>query len=153
MDRVVLCNVLHEIPVERWLATFEDIAGVLAPEGWLLLMEDQRMNVGELPTAHGFVVLDAVEVAALFSTVPGEGVHALPAGRDGRLTQIAVSARAVRNAKSETIVAALEQVKQRARSEVERLRDENARNFQAGRRHAYYSMLHMNATLARRAFG
>lgn len=153
MDRVVLCNVLHEVPVERWLATFRDIADVLSPDGWLLLMEDQRMTIGELPTAHGFVVLDAIEVAALFGARPGEDVRELPTAYGGRLTQIVVAARVVRNSSAATIASALDHVQRRARAEVEKLRDENAQSFQAGRQHAYYSMLHLNATLARRAFG
>ena len=92
MDLVVLCNVLHEIRVDRWLSTFEIIASVLSPEGWLLLMEDQQMRIGELPTAHGFVVLDSIEVAALFGGTFGEDVREISGTHGGRLTQTEVSA-------------------------------------------------------------
>jgi hypothetical protein len=111
-------------------------------------MEDQHMSVGELPSAHGFVVLDAVEIAAVFGAKYGEEVRALPASRGGRLTQIEISARVLGNANDDRIKRALAMVQKRARKEIERLRDGNDRSFQAGRLHSYYSMLHMNAMLA-----
>ncbi len=152
MDVVVLCNVLHEIPVSSWLSVFKDIAEVLRDDGLLLLMEDQNMTVGELPTAHGFIVLDVIEVAALFGTTPGREVRELERVHDGRLTQIEVSAGVLRNVTPVRIAQALDFVVKRARSEVERLRVEDQRTFRAGRSHAYFSMLHMNAMLARPAY-
>jgi SAM-dependent methyltransferase len=152
MDVVVLCNVLHEIPVSNWLAVFKDIAEVLRDDGLLLLMEDQNMTVGELPTAHGFIVLDVIEVAALFGTTPGKDVRELERVHNGRLTQIEVSAGVLRNVTPARIAQALDFVVKRARSEVERLRLEDQRSFRAGRSHAYFSMLHMNAMLARPAY-
>ncbi|MEP7126970.1 MAG: AAA family ATPase [Byssovorax sp.] len=152
MDAVVLCNVLHEIPVGNWLSVFNDIADSLRDGGVLLLMEDQNMPVGELPTAHGFIVLDTIEVSALFGTTPGKGVREIERVHHGRLTQIEVHAGVLRNATSESIKQALGLVVKRARSAVERLRQENQRTFQAGRSHAYFSMLHMNAMLALSAY-
>lgn len=153
MDLVVLCNVLHEIRIDRWLPAFESIAGLLSSGGSLLLMEDQQMRVGELPTAHGFVVLDVIEVAALFGAKLGDEVRELSTAHGTRLTQIEVSARVLRNANAVRLKDALGKVEERAREQVERLRDNNARSFQTGRLHAYYSMLYMNAMLARRTFG
>lgn len=152
-DIVVLCNVLHEVRVDRWLVMFNDISRVLSPLGSLIVMEDQTMRVGELPNAHGFVVLDAIELAALFGTTPGNGVRSLPSARAGRLTQVEVSAEFIKNANVERLRQALEGVCKRASDEVELLRADSAYTFQMGQRHAYYSMLYMNAALALRTFG
>jgi hypothetical protein len=153
MNLVVLCNVLHEIRVDGWLSLFEEIHSVLRADGTLLLMEDQQMRVGELPTAHGFVVLDAVEVAALFGARLGDEVRELPRAHGGRLTQIEVSVRVLPNATTARLKEALGYVQHRARAKVEHLRAMDERSFQAGRLHAYYSMLFVSAMLAQRAFG
>lgn len=110
------------------------------------------MGVGELPSAHGFVVLDALEIAAVFGAKYGVEVRALPAARSGRLTQIEISARVLGNTNSDRIEKALGMVQKRAREKIELLRNGDDRSFQAGRLHSYYSMLHMNAMLAQRAF-
>lgn len=152
MDVVVLCNVLHEIPVHNWISAFKDIADVLREDGLLLLMEDQNMTIGELPTAHGFIVLDAVEVSALFGSTPGKDVREVASDHNGRLSQIEVAARVLRDATPARIAQALDFVVKRARSEVEKLRQDDHRSFRAGRSHAYFSMLHMNAVLARSTY-
>jgi energy-coupling factor transporter ATP-binding protein EcfA2/SAM-dependent methyltransferase len=153
MTLVVLCNVLHEIRVESWLSLFKDIHSVLRADGTLLLMEDQQMRVGELPTAHGFVVLDAIEVAALFGARLGDEVRELQAAHGGRLTQIEISARVLPNANAARLKEALGHVQFRARHKVAELRAKNESSFQAGRLHAYYSMLFVNAMLAQATYG
>ena len=148
MDLVVLCNVLHEIPVRDWEVTFRQIASVLSPEGTVLVMEDQRMRVGELPSAHGFVVLDEIELAALFNVKPGGDVRVVSNAGEGRLSAIEIRRSALNGISKTTIGCALEIVKMRAESNVKELRASASKTTQAGREHAYYAMLYMNAMLA-----
>lgn len=151
MDRVVLCNVLHEIPVEGWLSTFQEIARILKPDGSVLIMEDQNMGLGELPTAHGFIVLDLIEIAELFNTTPQE-VRKLPSARNGRLTQVAVPYKVLGSITAKQIGLTLQLVQERAHKKVVELRGQKDPSFQAGRLHAYFSMLYVNATLALNVF-
>jgi len=60
-DVVVLCNVLHEIAPDDWLSIVGRsglVYRALSAAGHLLLVEDLRMPVGELPNSRGFFLLD-----------------------------------------------------------------------------------------------
>lgn len=66
-DVVVLCNVLHEIPLTQWLEEFEVIRQLLSLSGSLIICEDQELPTGELPHKLGFIVLGAKEMEILLS--------------------------------------------------------------------------------------
>lgn len=148
MDIVLLCNVLHEIPHSRWMRVFEAIARVLAPEGKLVVMEDQRISVGELPHAKGFLVLDVLELTALFSAAPGALKQTI--ALDGRLTLIEVPRDSLLHVTPTTIHTALELVAQRALDGAQRCRRETGRgqSHARGREHAFFTMLYANAHMA-----
>lgn len=147
IDLVVLCNVLHEIPPIRWERLFEEVASILSVEGMMLLMEDQEMSMGELPTKEGFVVLDEIEVMALFGVATGQGVKDVSAAPGGRLSVIEVQHSVLCRYSRDNLNTALEMVMRRAKSRIESLRAGTA-SFQGGRQHAYYSILYVNAMLA-----
>lgn len=66
-DFVVLCNVLHEIPITEWMTTFYEIQDAMKEDGFLLLLEDKKLPIGEKPTNNGFIVLTEAHVDFLFS--------------------------------------------------------------------------------------
>jgi ABC-type cobalamin/Fe3+-siderophores transport system ATPase subunit len=69
IDVVVMCNVLHEIPPSQWVPLFDKnslIMQALKKDGFLLLVEDQRIPVGEKAHEHGFLVLDTPQLKTLF---------------------------------------------------------------------------------------
>jgi hypothetical protein len=148
MDLVVMCNVLHEIPVRQWLGCFSRIQEVLANDGQLVILEDQLPQVGELPHANGYVILDEIALMELFGSQ--DAVRRLSVEREGRLTAFGIPKPFLRNASAETIRKALEKVKRKAKEELRLLREtsQGTRSFQAGRRHAHYALLHTNAQLA-----
>ena len=106
------------------------------------------MAVGELPSAHGFVVLDEIEVAALFNVEPGKGVRVVSSVQGKRLSAIEIEAGILSNISKTTINRALGLVMRRAESKVQELRSREDKTFRTGREHAYYAMLYMNAKLA-----
>jgi len=65
-DRILLCNVLHEIPPAEWNARISDMHAVLSPSGYLLIMEDLKLPQGELAYPKGFLILDHGAVRLLF---------------------------------------------------------------------------------------
>ncbi len=70
MDVVVMCNVLHEINPSAWPNLFNPgslIMRALKDTGYLLVVEDQRIPVGEKAHEHGFFVLDTAHLRVLFS--------------------------------------------------------------------------------------
>lgn len=148
MDVIVLCNVLHEIRVKEWATTFKQMSQILQRDGVVIIMEDQRMRIGELPNEEGFLVLDEIEVAALFGVGPGTKVRAISYEQEGRLSAIEIQAELIPSISKTNIEKALRMVTERAENKVRDLRTRSNKKFQSGREHAYYSMLFMNAKLA-----
>jgi len=123
IDVVIMCNVLHEIPPSDWLELFSEeslIWRALHEDGYLLLVEDQRIPVGEKAHKHGFLVLDTPQVKTLFCITAadkgqftphdynGEGrlkAHLIGKSLLGRITEDTR-----KNAISELRTAALKQV-------------------------------------------
>jgi hypothetical protein len=151
VDLIVLCNVLHEIPALEWPRTFESLAKSLAPNGSVIVIEDQEPAVGELPHWRGFVILDATEMRTLcgsFGAVTDLSA-AVPNRYLGRISIFQIGADQLPNVTAETVRRALDAVTQRAIREMKRLRagssDESQR---AGRLHAFYAMLWTNSQMA-----
>jgi SAM-dependent methyltransferase len=153
MDLVVMCNVLHEIPVRKWLECFQQVHDVLADDGQLVILEDQLLPVGELPHANGYIVLDDVALMSLFNS--GDAIQFCSAERNGRLTAYGIPRKYLPGATTASIIDALKKVRNMAKEELLRLREggPEQRSFQAGRRHAHYALLHTNAQLALNEYG
>ncbi|MFY0572571.1 AAA family ATPase [Archangium lansingense] len=148
MDLVVMCNVLHEIPVDDWQRCFLDIVDVLAEDGKLVILEDQLPPVGELPHANGYVILDELALQELFRSK--DAVTALHKEPDARLTAFAINKSTLRQVTPESIGRALGKVMRRAREEIRLIREVRGeeRTYQLGRKHAHFTMLYANAQLA-----
>jgi predicted ATPase/SAM-dependent methyltransferase len=69
VDVVVMCNVLHEIDPDTWLSYFGPrgkITNLLKQDGYLLVVEDYGIPIGERAHRYGFLLLDESELCALF---------------------------------------------------------------------------------------
>lgn len=145
VDLIVLANTLHEVPVEGWLDLFRNIRRASKPEATLLVIEDQEPRIGELPHPRGFLILEKTEWMALVDAEIQErgDEHA---GR--RLTAFEISVESLGKATVGTLTHALRLVEDRSIREIRLLRDRPANDHRAGRRHALFAMLHLNATLA-----
>jgi ABC-type branched-subunit amino acid transport system ATPase component/SAM-dependent methyltransferase len=151
MDAVVLCNVLHEIPPDRWISVMKEIRGCLRDNGVLVIMEDQQMPVGELPHEKGYLVLEKDELGALFGIPSNELDHLRSYSRETRLTIFEIPARYLDRCTEVTRQTALGRVRDRAMRALKNLRSapsEPGALHRRGREHAYYAMLHANAVLA-----
>jgi hypothetical protein len=108
----------------------------------------------ELPHDAGYLVLDEVELRALFGLARGADQLRYACVRNGRLSIAEVSARALRGCSSVRVNKALKKVQQRALKQIKSLRRPGARAklklsaHQLGRLHAFYALLYTNATLA-----
>lgn len=150
VDLTVLANTLHEIPVEGWLALLEQIRDASKSEATLLVIEDQEPRIGELPHPRGFLILEKNEWEVLVNAEVRERVEER-AGR--RLTAFEIPVESLRNATKDSLTRALGLVRDRSIRQVERLRAEVTDSHKAGRRHSFFAMLHLNATLALKIFG
>ena len=161
VDITVLANTLHEIPIESWFELFEQIRNVSKPEATLLVIEDQEPRIGELPHPRGFLILEKNEWRALVNAEVEEQVYE----RDGRrLTAFQISVKSLGNASPDRLARALDLVAKRAIKGIQMLRgqaieesgtsrDQSKEAHKIGRRHAFFAMLHLNATLALDIYG
>lgn len=147
MHAVVLCNVLHEIPVIDWLKTLHDIARVLHDDGALLLMEDQRMSRGELPHDAGFIVLDRWALCELFAVSPEEWQR-YTVSKDDRLTLFRIPRAVLLQANGDTLIRALRNLAESTKSRLRSLRTRASGTSREGREHAYHALLLTNVMLA-----
>jgi energy-coupling factor transporter ATP-binding protein EcfA2 len=65
-DIIIMINVLHEIPIKEWERNFTAIKKSLTERGFLAVIEDTEIPIGELPNKVGFLILDKLEFLELF---------------------------------------------------------------------------------------
>lgn len=146
-DVVLLCNVLHEIPPQRWLDNFGPnglITRSLTPGGLLMVVEDYGMPRGEKAHQSGFLLLDSQELQALFSTTEVKTATA----RAGRLAAHVIPAERVGGVTTETCRAAIGLVQGNAMDRVREIRASGDVSYKQGLRHALATQLAVNANLA-----
>jgi energy-coupling factor transporter ATP-binding protein EcfA2 len=156
VDVVVMCNVLHEIDPQEWLDLFSEhglIRYLLRTDGFLLLVEDTEMRIGEKAHQSGFLVLNTAELRTFFAIKEADvGFKAEDERKDGRLKAHLVPTQCLGRANQDTFVAALKQVKHLACEEIKKLRSREP-NYKLGRKHAFHVQQLANATLALKTFG
>ena len=153
VDVVVMCNVLHEIDPRDWLALFKQtglIRYCLKKEGYLLVVEDTEMRVGEIAHERGFLVLDTPDLKLLFNIDSKvEGFVSSDARQDGRLKANLIPAKCLQNISSDTLKRTLEQVAHLAGEKIAGIRKNPEKgNYKAGRKLAFYLQQFANAKLS-----
>jgi SAM-dependent methyltransferase/ABC-type cobalamin/Fe3+-siderophores transport system ATPase subunit len=152
-DVVIMCNVLHEIDPDHWLTVIgpKSVADLaLKPMGSLLIVEDLRIPVGELPNARGFFLLDTLHLRRLFAAdqpIDNGRILAADAKGDGRLKAHAIPRDLVVRACDSTRKAAVESLKATAARELANLRSAGKTTYKAGHLNALWSQQYTNCGL------
>jgi hypothetical protein len=155
-DRILLCNVLHEIDPAEWASLFAKLGSSLTDDGTVLILEDQEMPVGELANLYGFLLLGKAEFGKLFNIPLNDlRVHTSPdPSYASRLLAIAIPRDKL--AKCD-VGAALDNLERRVLLDVRRMRSqalgEKKGDARAGRRMALLSQLAINARIALEQMG
>jgi hypothetical protein len=151
-DRILLCNVLHEINPKEWRGLFDETSIInqnLADSGELLIIEDYLMPKGEYAHPFGFIVLDTESLQALFASGAGGKEIKVEDDMNGRVRGHSVPRGLLENVTEDTIRAALELAQRNAKEKIEKLRDpNNVRDFKSGREHGFWVQQYANTTLA-----
>ncbi|KRG55889.1 hypothetical protein ARC02_07110 [Stenotrophomonas africana] len=152
-DCVVMTNVLHEIPVEDWLRVFSPnglLSRIIKEDGFLLIVEDQQIPVGEMAHQNGFIILNTNELARLFAITESDrqaGQFRAGYERNGRLTAHLVSRRLFDRVSTQSRRSALEAVKALAGDRIVQLRS-SEKSYRNGLLHGLWTQQLANATLA-----
>lgn len=129
IDCIVMTNVLHEIEPDQWPGLFgksSPLFRLLKDDGYLLIVEDQRLPTGERAYSDGFLILDTADLRELFC-IPSAGVSEevfyAARAREGRLTAHLVSKRQMGCVTAASRNAAVRSVTDHARSRIRILRN------------------------------
>lgn len=156
VDVLVMCNVFHEIAPGGWLNLFSEsglIRSALKPDGFLLVVEDMEMRIGEKAHQGGFLVLDSCDLKLLFRIPERDsGFSVDDARNDGRLKAHCIPAKYLAGASIAALKETLEQVRHLAKEEIKTLRS-SVPTYREGRKHAFYVHQFANASLALETLG
>lgn len=129
IDVVVMCNVFHEISPKEWLNIFSNqslVARAMKSDGYLLIVEDQRIPVGEKAHEYGFLVLDTSHLKTLFNIKQVDidsGYFVRDDCReDGRLKAHLISKSLLSRISSDSINNSIRQLKETAKDSIKSLR-------------------------------
>lgn len=149
-DIVLMCNVLHEIPHNNWVELFNNLSRLLKDDGSLLLIEDCRIPVGELPHQKGFMVFNTIHLKDLFGISSSDsGFAAYDARPDldkGRLMAHLIPAKYLGMVSNESKKKAIKDLCETSKKEIIRIRGLEP-SYKNGMSHAFWTQQLANATL------
>ena len=155
-DVVLMCNVLHEIPHTEWKSIFDDLKRLLKDDGKLLLIEDCKIPVGELPHQKGFVVFETIHLKDLFNISASDNLlvahDARPDKEPGRLMAHLIPAKCLDKITPESKKKAFEDLRETALMNIKNIRTQ-ARTYKNGMAHAFWTQQLANATLCLEEMG
>ena len=152
-DAVVMCNVLHEIDPDNWLTVLGEAGPVfraLGPHGKLLLVEDFRIPVGELPNPRGFFLLNTIHLQKLFKIAEQSElglIHAHDARGDDRLMAHVIPKTLLPRLSASTRKEAIEALRSTCKRKLMEQRQANDVSYKAGHMNALWSQQYVNCAL------
>jgi ABC-type branched-subunit amino acid transport system ATPase component len=139
---VVMCNVLHEISPWNWLELFAKTSLIwraLAPDGFVLVVEDQRIPVGEKAHDYGFLVLDTSQLRTLFQVrVADRALFHMDQHREGRLKAHLIGKPLLERITAASRSEAMEQLHEQARKQVKEIRGKE-QSYASGQLHGFWT--------------
>ncbi len=156
-DIVVLCNVLHEIDPKFWLTLFEEegaICSALSENGTLIIVEDQKMPIGEKAYENGFLVLDTLELKELFNiSADDKSFFNTDARENGRLKAHFLKRSHLYRITPESRINALKSLCKKSKQKIMKIRGNKEANYKNGKEHGFWIQQFANSTLSRDELG
>jgi ABC-type multidrug transport system ATPase subunit len=149
-DLIVMTNVLHEVDPKEWPIIFNSSHSafkLLKEDGYLLVVEDQLLAVGEKAHSKGFLVLDSLELKELFKITSSDKYQFRDAREDGRLKAHFIPANCLNRVDSSSRRKALDSLVASAKRHILRIRTMD-HSFKNGKLHAFWAQQLANASLA-----
>jgi predicted ATPase len=151
-DVVIMCNVFHEINPKDWLRLFisgGEISRCLTPKGYLLLVEDYQMPMGEKAYQNGFLVLNTPELKKLFKITEKDADFEFgDEGSGGRLKYHLIPKRLLLNINETSRHEAIELLSKLAGDKILEIRNREA-SYKNGNEHGFWIQQYANAQLSK----
>ena len=149
----IMCNVFHEIPPQEWPGLFSPnslINRAIKKDGHLMIVEDQRIPIGEMAHPMGFLVLDTSHLRTLFSITEDDVNQGKfledDARQDGRLKAHLISSALFERITPATTSLAIQQLRETAKDQIKKLRAEPP-TYSNGQLHGFWTQQFANASL------
>ncbi|RYZ77847.1 MAG: class I SAM-dependent methyltransferase [Proteobacteria bacterium] len=149
-DLIIMTNVLHEIEPSDWITIFTsqiNLFKLLKDDGFLLIVEDQLLTIGEKAHAKGFLVLDTLELKKLFAITSSDNYRYKDARGDGKLKAHFIPKAAISRVTATTRKEALETLIDASKDRIRHLRSQPD-SYKNGRLHAFWTQQLANSSLA-----
>ncbi len=154
-DYIVLCNVLHEIPILEWDPTLNKIASSLSMNGHIIIIEDRMLPKGEKIGETGFLILDPDSIQELFC-LTSKPVQIYPKDDryKGRIQCTLIQKEDIKKINNASILKSIEKLKQNTFERIEKIRNDakpDSNRQKLGRESAFLSQQYINTILAVKA--
>ena len=150
-DFIVMCNVFHEIEPKDWINMFTSVTSLfklLKDDGYLLIIEDQFLAVGEKAHSKGFLVFDELEFRKLFKIKGNDKYKSTDYRNDGRLKSHHIPKNCITRIDASSKKEALEILLQNSKDRIKALRKVEHPTFKTGKSHGFWAQQLANASLA-----
>lgn len=147
-DYVLLINVLHELPVNKWGVILNSIFNSLNADGKIIILEDQAIPKGENAHEYGFLILNVEELKILFSLENSPIAHKHTDQKySDRLTCVEIPKSSIK-VTNDTIIEAFERKKTNCKTEIKKLKNKAHKVASDGRKNAFLTQLYANTDMA-----
>lgn len=151
-DFILLCNVLHEIPVLEWEEVLNSIKRSLSDSGFLILIEDLKLPKGERIENHGFLILDQDSFECILDANGKVGrIYAEEQNYKNRILCAIVSKSNIGTITNKSIKKGLQKLQSNTFNSLEKLRLTHHQKedlLPIGRYSAFLSQLYLNTVFA-----
>lgn len=147
-DLIVMCNVLHEIEPQEWIKLFQkngELSSLLNCSGYLLLVEDTLLPIGEFPNKTGYVVLDTEDIKRLFN-YKSQTSLIYTSSINKRLKAHLIEKKQLVKITPTSKKNCLIGIKNRAEREIKRIRNTGSNGVKDGRLYAFWTMQYVSVS-------
>jgi predicted ATPase len=141
---VFLVNVLHEIAIDEWKETFDNICSILCETGYLIIVEQEELTFGEKPNDTGFVVITEGAARSIAQNVNTERFE------KKKIVLHAIPKTDLQNVTEEQIGMMIKIINEDAEREIREIRNcihEEGVPYKEGLRHAFWTFQLANTHL------
>ena len=138
---------LHEIPINQWTKSLNKIKKNLKPDGFLAIIEDTELPVGELPNDHGFLILNKEEMTILLgkeTTFISSNIERYK----NRIICGIIQGDSLNRMTKNILISTLEKLKYNSLNSIMEYRKSNNSELSLGRLYALKANLYVNSELA-----
>ena len=152
-DFVLICNVLHEIPVIGWDEILNKVAKSLNENGYLIIIEDLKLPKGEKIEKNGFIILDVESLDEVFN-VKTKLKRVFPTAEKykDRILCVPIQKNNIGEITKKSIENGLNVLKDNTYNSLKKLRENATKDkselHSLGRLSAFYSQLYINTFFA-----